>query len=38
MRCECGRDLVRCPNGEWVCAGTLETFKAKHGYVYGTKP
>jgi hypothetical protein len=38
LKCECGRELVLCPNGERHCADTLEKFRVKHGYAYGTKP
>jgi hypothetical protein len=34
--CECGRELVLCDNGERHCADTLEKFKVKHGYAYGS--
>lgn len=34
--CDCGREMVLCPNGEWHCADTLEKFKVRHGYEYGS--
>lgn len=36
--CECGRELITAANGERHCADTLEKFKVRHGYAYGTKP
>jgi transposase-like protein len=34
--CDCGREIVLCPNGERHCADTLEKFKVRHGYEYGS--